>query len=214
MLTYILASDMKLHTGLIAKLFLFLRVLDSVSAASAASEELGVFHPILILITTDTNIEHSDRNDPVYRAALIEECGDLGVLDVPEGQPESEIRHCKEHPRWRDPTFVPDFAALAEKEAKLTAESRRGKRGHTSSTQDAAANIFGRDALACSYGSDQYGCTDGSCWRVCGSRGSWCWLTVGTGNGPWLKCSIASQCAWEIGVCSEGSCGSCGCGCS
>ncbi|EAT81382.1 hypothetical protein HBI56_204520 [Parastagonospora nodorum] len=99
---------MKLHTGLIAKLFLFLRVLDSVSAASAASEELGV-----------------DRNDPVYRAALIEECGDLGVLDVPEGQPESEIRHCKEHPRWRDPTFVPDFAALAEKEAKLTAESRR-----------------------------------------------------------------------------------------
>ncbi|KAH4222750.1 hypothetical protein HBH64_162270 [Parastagonospora nodorum] len=116
---------MKLYTGLVAKLFLFLQVLDSVSAASAASEELGVFHPVLILIMTGTNIEHSDRNDPVYRAALIEECGDLGVLDVPEGQPESEIRHCKEHPRWRDPTFVPNFAALAEKEAKLTAESRR-----------------------------------------------------------------------------------------
>jgi hypothetical protein len=171
-----------------------------------------VFHPILILITTGTNIKHIDRNDPVYRAALIEECGDLGALDVPEGLSESEIRHCKERPRWRDPTFVPNFAALAEEEAKLAAESRHGKRGHTSSTQDAAANFFGRDARACWYGSDQYGRTDGSCWRVCGSRGSWCWLTVGTGNGPWLNCPIASQCASGIGVCSEASCDSCGCG--
>lgn len=43
---------MKLYKGLIAKLYLFLQVLDSVSAASATSGELGVFDPIVILATT------------------------------------------------------------------------------------------------------------------------------------------------------------------
>ncbi|KAH7402307.1 hypothetical protein DE146DRAFT_631541 [Phaeosphaeria sp. MPI-PUGE-AT-0046c] len=39
-----------------------------------------------------------DRNDPVYRAELEKECGPLGVMDVPPGYKESEVRHCKEHP--------------------------------------------------------------------------------------------------------------------
>lgn len=39
-----------------------------------------------------------DRNDPVYRAELEKECGPLGVMDVPPGYKESEVRHCREHP--------------------------------------------------------------------------------------------------------------------
>jgi hypothetical protein len=77
---------------------------------------------------------------------------------------------------FRDPTFVPDFARMEqeEKEAKLVNGDRRGMRGRTSVTDRAAANIFNRDKLACWYGSNQFGCKRGSCWRICGSRGSWC----------------------------------------
>lgn len=71
---------------------------------------------------------------------------------------ESEVRHCKEHPRSKDPKFVPDFAARLEKEAKLAALDRRGKRGRTSVADRAATDIFGRDALTCWFGSNQYGC--------------------------------------------------------
>lgn len=39
-----------------------------------------------------------DRNDPVYRAELEKECGPLGVMDVPPGYKESEVRHCRDHP--------------------------------------------------------------------------------------------------------------------
>jgi hypothetical protein len=67
----------------------------------------------------------SDRNDPVYRAALEEECGILGVMEVPEGFLESEVRHCAEHP-----SFAPDYAARLEKEATLAAAKHRGKHGH------------------------------------------------------------------------------------
>jgi hypothetical protein len=53
--------------------------------------------------------EPSYRDDPVYRAFLEAECGDLGVLDCPSEIPESECRHCLEHPRFRDPTFHPNI---------------------------------------------------------------------------------------------------------
>jgi hypothetical protein len=91
---------------------------------------------------------------------------------------------------FRDPTFVPDFARMEqeEKEAKLVNGDRRGMRGRTSVTDRAAANIFNRDKLACWYGSNQFGCKRG--------------------------CSNDDNCAWGNGVCSEGSCGECGCDCS
>jgi hypothetical protein len=64
---------MKLDASLIA---LCLAVVGAVSAASV----------------------EKDRNDPVYRAELEKECGLLGVMDVPTGYKESEVRHCREHP--------------------------------------------------------------------------------------------------------------------
>jgi hypothetical protein len=96
------------------------------------------------------------------------------------------VRHCKEHPKSKDRNFVPNFAGRLEREAKLKAAAGgiRGKRGRTSEADRAATDIFGRDALDCWYGDNQFDCDDGSCWRICGSRGDWCWLTVGNGNGP------------------------------
>jgi hypothetical protein len=57
-----------------------------------------------------------DRNDPTYRAQLALECGALGILDVPQGFLESEFGHCREKPGSQEL----DFAALYEKEAKLS----------------------------------------------------------------------------------------------
>jgi hypothetical protein len=62
----------------------------------------------MISYQTTFNTKLSDRNDPVYRAALEAECGDLGVLECPPEILESECRHCLEHPRFRDPTFHPN----------------------------------------------------------------------------------------------------------
>jgi hypothetical protein len=155
-----------------------------------------VLHLLLLFrrITTDSNCR--DRNDPVYRAALVEECGDLGVLDVPEGQLESEVRHCAEHPRNGDSPAAFD---------------RRNRRGSISIADSAATDIFGRAEQKCWYGAS-LGCRKGYCWKTCGKRGNWCWLTAFGPSGPWLECSRTSDCDSTVAVCSGGNCKACGCG--
>lgn len=76
-------------------------------------------HHFLPLHGRFANTSPRDRNDPTYRAALIAEYGDLGVLDVPEGRIESEVRHCREHLRFRDHNFPPEFAARVQEEKEL-----------------------------------------------------------------------------------------------
>lgn len=77
-----------------------------------------------------------------------------------------------------------------------------------------------KEKRACWYG-DKYGCSDGYCYRVCGEKddGNWCWVAIGGGNGPWLRCTIRNQCAPDavpavsLG-CGTGECDACGCSCS
>jgi hypothetical protein len=155
------------------------------------------------IFTIPTNTKCSDRNDPVYRAELEAECGILGVMDVPEGFLESEVRHCREHP-----SFAPDYAARLEKEAVLAAAKHRGKHRHAF-TDYAATDVSRAEPLSCWSGSKQYGCTDGYCWRACGSTGNRCWLAADSKGGAQLSCSVDEQCTWDIGVCSEGVCETC-----
>lgn len=169
---------------------------------------------MLCLYTSLADRNLRNRKEPEYRAALEAECGELGVMEVPDGMLESEVRHCASHPSALDPSLMPDFAALAEKEAQLAGVGRRSKHGRTSSADRATTDIFGRSTQACWYGSDQYGCKDNSCWTTCGSYGQWCWRAEGNGSGPWIKCSVDAQCSFDIGSCSTGSCAACGCSCS
>ncbi|KAH6643520.1 hypothetical protein C7974DRAFT_419147 [Boeremia exigua] len=92
---------MKFSASLLASLCLCLQVASAATAAAPAAE--------------------LDRNDPVYRAKLVEECGDLGVMDVPAGVPERKVRHCRDHPLSRDPDFAPDFSAGAVAPARRKA---------------------------------------------------------------------------------------------
>lgn len=73
-----------------------------------------------VTITTKTN--HRNRNNPIYREILKAECGGFGVMKVPEGMPESEGQHCAARPSFLNLSLLPDFAGLAEKEAKVADE--------------------------------------------------------------------------------------------
>jgi hypothetical protein len=157
-------------------------------------------HPLLLPSTIVTDTDCRDRNDPVYRAALIEECGDRGVLDVPEGKLESETRHC---------------AGFSGDNESPFPVGRYARESRASTADGAATEIFGRAARQCWHGKS-FGCTkkDGEkrCWRKCGKGGEWCWLTVASSTGPWALCDNDDQCKSSILVCSSG-CSSCGCGC-
>lgn len=166
---------MKLSASLLVSLCLRLQAV-SAAAAPVHAAELYVLYLLLHLRTMSDWILHRDGNDPIYRARLVKECGDLGVLDVPAGVPENKVRHCEEHPLSRDPKFVPDFSA------GTVDPTHRGKRNQASAVNRAATEIFGRGALKsrdCFYGSEQYEYFKKSCWRVCGSHGSWCWVDRG-----------------------------------
>lgn len=43
------------------------------------------------------------------------------VMEVPDGVPESEVRHCAAHPSYLSPSLLLNFVALAEKEARIDA---------------------------------------------------------------------------------------------
>ncbi|UPX19194.1 uncharacterized protein EKO05_0009463 [Ascochyta rabiei] len=134
-------------------------------------------------------------------AALVEECGDLGVLEIPEGADPSLYRHCAEHPigaerQWEDASLAPE----ANKPRSDVANMK-------------GAELFAR---AC-YSGAPYGCDKGYCWKICGDGGQWCWTALGDGGGAWRTCSVWSQCSdsqdHKCGKnCKEGS-KACGCSC-
>lgn len=125
-------------------------------------------------------------------AALVEKCGDLGVMDVPEGKDPADYRDCASHPIGRAPQ----------------SDARALKGGE----------IFRRAALGCARNAS--GCERGWCWKKCNeSTGAWCWtgmfspgndredpsylctrlLTCAAkgdkGQGDWLTCSENAQCS-------------------
>ena len=142
-------------------------------------------------------------------AALVEECGDLGVLEVPEGADASEYRKCANHPLGENPrkywqSLAPIDAEFVKRDALANPVDLKG------------ANIFDRAAQACYYQAG-LGCSGGYCWKACATPGDgkWCWTAGGDGGGPWLTCGSYSDCS------SGSSCGknckpgnkACGCSC-
>lgn len=134
---------------------------------------------------------------------LAEECGDLGVMEIPTGADPTLYRHCESHPLGPnrriytntdlldpDTVPIPDPAALK------------------------GADIFGRAAQACTWDAS-IGCTNGYCWKKCGNPGQWCWTAYNKGTGDWARCQRATDCN------SKESCGKnckkgnkdCGCSC-
>lgn len=117
-------------------------------------------------------------------AALVEECGDLGVMEVPEGADPANYRKCADHPlgasrRKYEQSLAP--SDLEEFEKRSPAELK-------------GADIFGRAAQACYYDAG-LGCSGGYCWKACGSNGQWCWTAANAnGDGNWFKCSTYTQC--------------------
>ncbi|KAF2820478.1 hypothetical protein CC86DRAFT_238738, partial [Ophiobolus disseminans] len=114
----------------------------------------------------------------------VKKCGALGVMAL-QGLPESETRHCAEHPSHRN----------------------RGQAEISKAAPHDGAVIFGPQACMQPHEPD-YGCDSSTCWRRCdgGAGGRWCWIAGGNGSGPWLRCNDASQCSPSAG-------GNCGVGC-
>jgi hypothetical protein len=168
---------MQLNMNLLVKLGLCLQAIGPVLAADTPGTQL-------------------DRNDPIYRASLVKECGDLGVLDVPEGQLESETRHCANHPGHNTSPIL----------------GRRTRRGRTTVTDSAGAEVFALAARECAYTDGPKCAKNGYCWKNCGTSGNWCWMTYKTSSGPWLACDADRDCNVSAGTCSGGSCEECGCG--
>lgn len=184
---------MKLSPYLITTICLYLPATVKASTTSTA-EQLYVslrYGRTLILICS------RDRNDPVYRAALEEECGPLGVLDVPDGALESEVRHCRDHPlSLKYPQLLRDHVHPSE--WPMEAEKETKGRKHLAHDPD---------FLPDPSGSLQFGCEKGTCWRVCDSPRGWCWVALNAQDGPWVECSVDGQCGRDIGtVCSGEDC--------
>ncbi|KAJ7232483.1 hypothetical protein B0H12DRAFT_1145201 [Mycena haematopus] len=121
-----------------------------------------------------------------------DECGALGVLEVPDVLPEgvnpTDIRTCAGHPL-----------------------EVNGTRANRDGFQGLAARACVTDATL--------GCTVengvGYCWKVCGTGGQWCWTASNGGYGGWDTCISAKDCGTdnnEFG-CGAGGCDSCGCSC-
>ena len=156
------------------------------------SKHLNIHPPHL-----QTDLKCRDRNDPVYRAALEKECGSLGIMDVPSGNLESEVRHCANHPLGRDPNF----------EAMLSGSSAMRN-------EHAPANILAREKSVCSEIVAPFGCDRGYCWKQCGSFGQWCWSAHGDGYGPWAMCHHGKDCSYKSLVCGASDRKDGGCSCS
>lgn len=135
-------------------------------------------------------------------AALVEECGDLGVAAIPEGADPSHYRHCANHPlgehiEWDDN----DLAPMEVNKPRRDVAAMKG------------SEIFAR---AC-YDKAPYGCDRGYCWKTCGSPGEWCWTALGNdGRGDWRKCAAYTDCSGgDDHKCGQGcKQGSKACGCS
>ncbi len=134
-------------------------------------------------------------------AALVQECGDLGVMEVPEGADPSQYRHCEAHPLGTD-------RRKYKEQSLAPVDEKRSNAGNIK-----AADIFGRKEQACWWESS-FGCTGRYCWKSCGKPGEWCWTAAGDGGGKWLECRNWSDCNTKQN-CGKGCrvSKSCGCGC-
>lgn len=146
--------------------------------------------------------------------ALEEECGDLGMMPVPEGADPSLYRHCLRHPNGHN-IDIKDLSAGDSASARKPSGGTllpAGPLQHLfTKRDDAPSEIFKR---SCWYGAS-YGCSRGSgsrtfCWSRCGSNwdyGFWCWTAANYGSGRWLDCTLDSQCNPDIpGVACGGAC--------
>lgn len=98
----------------------------------------------------------------------------------------------------------------AERDAKLNARSDSASEDELEAT---SPNPLSK--RACWFGNN-YGCSKNYCYKRCGGNGQWCWLAAGGGKGPWLKCSVDSQCSpgnTRGSGCGVGDCKACGCSC-
>ncbi|KAH7126592.1 hypothetical protein B0J11DRAFT_432271, partial [Dendryphion nanum] len=112
---------------------------------------------------------------------IADECGSLGVMEVPRGENATEYRKCRDHPlaSKQSPEVVPKRSVGSTSPANTFERRRR-------------ADIEKR---ACWHGAS-FGCSDNWCWSICDhyTTGKWCWLAVNDGKGAWAKCSAANQC--------------------
>ncbi|KAH4066206.1 hypothetical protein HBI70_172220 [Parastagonospora nodorum] len=147
-------------------------------------------------------------------AALEAECGDLGVMAVPEGTDPKDVRHCAEHPEGRNRYPSIDTSSDPEEPHKLNVVVRAPE-AVSESGSVSAEELFGRDTLVCNSDKSPFNCSHGGyCWRECGwKNGPWCWLAGGNGSGPWMRCRQMRDCDYNRGGnCCVGA-GSCGCDC-
>lgn len=132
-------------------------------------------------------------------AALVAECGDLGVMRVdvsqlPDGINPADVRRCADHPLGRSPSMAPASSSdLQERD-----------------TEDDLVSLKPR---AC-YTKQTYGCDQGYCWKQCGllNTGEWCWTATVAGLGTWASCNKDTDCSTLLS-CGIGVCKACGCGC-
>ncbi|OAL06722.1 hypothetical protein IQ06DRAFT_263048 [Phaeosphaeriaceae sp. SRC1lsM3a] len=159
-----------------------------------------------------------DRDVPENRAALEAECGDLGVLEVPEGMDASHVRHCAGHPNGRNDWVanidtVTDDTITTNDNTKNADDKRDPFPGISSASTP--SKIFGRAAQKCWNGAEKYGCSkNGWCWSNCIRGRMWCWMSHDNGWGKWMKCSKKEDCgSYKGGSCSRCSAPDCGCSC-
>ena len=133
--------------------------------------------------------------------ALAEECGDLGVLQIPPGTDPTLYRHCAGHPLGSNRREHAD-------QSLAPAEQKRSNAGNIK-----AADIFGRKEQAC-YWDAALGCSGGYCWKACGNPGEWCWTAAGDGGGDWLQCRSYNDCSSSANCGKNCKAGDKACGCS
>lgn len=137
-------------------------------------------------------------------AALVAECGELGVMKVdaselPDGIDISQVRHCAEHPLGRSPGLSPSGTTEAHERRDASAE--------------ALEELSSLEPRSC-YTAATHGCSGGYCWKQCGllNTGEWCWTATLAGLGTWTSCKSDAECS-TLQSCGIGVCKACGCGC-
>lgn len=140
--------------------------------------------------------------EAVADAAIVAECGALGVMSVTDGANPDDVRKCADHPIGAQRNRVWQSLAPAEFLEKRTPADLKG------------GDIFARKEQACYYDAG-LGCSGGYCWKACGSPGDgkWCWTAGGDGSGAWLTCKTYNDCN-PGSSCGKGfGCKACGCSC-
>jgi len=130
----------------------------------------------------------------------VEECGDLGIMPIPDGADPSLYRKCLLHPLGNiNPTKDDEGSNIApsipDLEGKVWPQEQDELMEAISRLEDSPNNVL---AIRSCWYTSWYGCKDGYCWSRCGCcpelTGYWCWTAADRGRGPWLRCSRNDQC--------------------